>query len=100
MISKAATGLLRELKDAEDRDDLYDAEVVCEGRTCYVGLRNVSRATVYELLRLVLLHDDSEQGKGVERYTLNEEGRAMVDDPAYVPMIVRMETAESRGSLK
>lgn len=88
MISRAAMRILTRLKAAEDADDLYAAEVVCEGRVCYVDLDTVSKAKVYELLRLVLLRDDSEQGKGFERYSLNEEGRAMVDDPNYVPKII------------
>ena len=82
--------ILTRLKEAEDADNLDDAEIVCEGRTCYVGLDTVSKATVFELLRLVLISDDSEQGKGVERYSLNEEGRAMVADPKYIPKIVAL----------
>lgn len=88
MISKAAMNILVDLRDAEDRDDLYGAEVVCEGRTCFLGLKTVSKSRVYELLRLVLVCDDSEQGGGLERYSLNEEGRAMVNDPGYIPKIV------------
>ena len=80
--------ILTRLKAAEDVDNLDDAEIVCEGRTCYVGLDTVSKAKVYELLRLVLISDDSEQGGGLEHYSLNEEGRAMVDDPNYIPKIV------------
>ena len=93
--------ILTRLKDAEDADNMDDAEVVCEGRTCFVGLDTVSKAKVYELLRLVLISDDSEQGKGVERYSLNEEGRAMVNDPNYIPKIVPLLTADhdDQGSL-
>lgn len=87
MISKAAMRVLTQMKDAEDTDDFDDAEIVCEGRSCYVGLDSISKATVNELLRLVLISDDSD-GKGVERYSLNEEGRAMVADPDYIPKIV------------
>ena len=88
MISKAAMRVLTQMKAAEDTDDLDDAEIVCEGRSCYVGLDSISKATVNELLRLVLVRDDSDQGKGMQRYSLNEEGRAMVADPDYVPKIV------------
>ena len=89
MLSKAAKQILIDMLDAETRDDLEDAEIVCEGRECWLGLRRVSKACVNELLRLCLLHDDSEQGKGVERYTLNSEGRAIVLDEKYTPLIVR-----------
>lgn len=88
MISKAAMRILTQMKDAEDVDDFDDAEIVCEGRSCYVGLDSISKATVNELLRLVLIHDDNDQGSKMERYSLNEEGRAMVADPNYVPKIV------------
>ncbi len=88
MLSKAATRILKDLKAAEDRDDLFDAEVVCDGRSCYVGLRSVSKATVNELLRLVLICVDSDLGAGVERYSLNEEGRAILENSDYVPKIV------------
>ena len=95
MISKAAMSILTRLNDAEDRDDLDDAEVVCEGRTCYLGLDAVSKAKVYELLRLVLLRDATDQNGQMERYTLNEEGRAMVKNPDYVPKIVSLTTGGS-----
>lgn len=88
ILSKAAKRILARLKEAEDADILEDAEIVCEGRACYVGLVAVSKAAVYELLRLVLIRDDS--GGGLERYSLNEEGRAMLADPDYIPKIVEI----------
>ena len=94
MISQAAMRILTRLKAAEDADDLDAAEVVCEGRTCYLDLDTVSKAKVYELLRLVLLRDVTDQNGKIERYTLNEEGRAMVDDPNYMPKIVSLTTAD------
>jgi hypothetical protein len=74
MLSKAATSILTKLKEAEDCDNLDDAEVVCEGRYCYIGLDSVAKAKVWELLRLCLLRDTTDQGGGLERYELNEEG--------------------------
>ena len=88
LISKAALSVLQRMKDAEDADNLDDAEIVCEGRYCYVGLDSISKAAVNELLVFCLIRDDSDQGGKVERYTLNEEGQAMVSDPTYVPKIV------------
>ena len=69
-------------------EEFDDGELVCEGRCCWVGLDTVSRAKVYELLRLCLIRDVTDQNGKMERYTLNEEGRAMLDNPEYVPMIV------------
>ena len=88
MISKAAMRALVRMKDAESADNLDDAEIVCEGRTCYIGLDLIAKATVNELLRLVLIRDDSDQNGKVERYSINEEGRAILDDPNYIPKIV------------
>lgn len=90
MISFAARRILSRLKDAEDADNLEDAEIVCDGRVCYVGLDTVSKAKVFELLRLVLISDDTDTGGGLERYSLNEEGRAIVSDPFYIPKIVKI----------
>lgn len=90
VISKTARRILEQLKSAEDVDDLDNAEIVCEGRVCYVGLYTVSKAAVYELLRVVLISDDSDQGGCLERYSLNEEGRAMVNNPNYIPQIVKI----------
>lgn len=96
LISKAAYRLLTELRNAEAIDDLDAAEVVCEGRFCYVGSRRVAKATVNELLRLVLLRDVGDAGAVVQRYALNEEGRAILQDPNYVPQILRDERVAER----
>ena len=98
MISRAAMQVLTRMKQAEDADELDDAEIVCEGRDCYVGLDSISKATVNELLRVVLIHDDSDQGGKVERYSLNEEGRATVKNPNYIPKIVPLLAAAEKGA--
>ena len=97
MISNAAMRILTQLKAAEDDDNLDDAEIVCEGRYCYVGLDSISKATVNELLRVVLIRDDSDQNGKLERYSINEEGRAMVNDPNYIPKIVSLLTTAHDG---
>lgn len=84
--------------EAEEAEDFDEAEIVCEGRECWLGLGKISRKTVYQLLQLCLISDSGEKGKGVERYVLNEEGRAMARDPLYVPKIVAILAAEADGS--
>jgi len=69
---------------AEEDDILEDAEIACEGGACWCGAWRTSRAVVNELIRACLLHDSGEQGKGIERYTLNEDGRKAAADPHYV----------------
>lgn len=75
---------------AEEGDD---GELTVEGREAWYGLERTSIATVYTLLRLCLLHDDTKDGFTTESryhyYSLNEEGRKILKDPAYVPLIVR-----------
>lgn len=88
LLSNAAIFVLRRMKAAEDDDNLDDAEIVVEGRTCYIGLRLISKATVNELLRLCLIQDDSDQNGKLERYTINEEGRAILSNPTYKPQIL------------
>ena len=53
MLGRRATEILRLLKDAEDREDWEESEIVCEGAQCWLGSTRVSRATVNQLLRLV-----------------------------------------------
>lgn len=83
ILSKAAQRILKTMLQAELAQEFEDAELVCEGRSCWCGLEQTSRAVVNELLRAVLIRDMSEQGKGVERYTLNEDGRRAAVDPTY-----------------
>ncbi len=90
-LSVAAQLVLARMLEAEQAERLDDAELVCEGRQCWVGLERTSRAVVTELLREALIRDTGESGKGVERYTLNEDGRRAALDPRYkVPELYGM----------
>ncbi len=82
-LSAAAQRVLARMLEAEQAEQFEDAELVCEGRQCWVGLEQTSRAVVNELLREVLIRDIGEGGKGAERYTLNEDGRLAAADPTY-----------------
>lgn len=60
-----------------------EAKLVCDGAQCWIGLDHTSRTIVNELLRLALIRDEGESGKGIERYTLNEDWRRAAVDPTY-----------------
>ena len=86
-ISRRAQEVLRYMLDEENRGNFEDAEIVCDGRSCFVGIEDpdpVSKATVNELLRCVLIRTASEPG-AMERYGLNEDGRKAALDPTWLP---------------
>ncbi len=82
-LSAAAQRVLARMLEAEQAEQFDDAELVCDGRQCWIGLEQTARAVVNELLREVLIRDTSDGGKGAERYTLNEDGRRAAADPSY-----------------
>lgn len=58
-----------------------DEEFVAEGIHCWVGDVQVSRATLRQLLRCLALKDVSDQS-GIERYVVNDIGKAILERPA------------------
>lgn len=66
--------------NALDQDGSEEPEVVCEGTECYVGTNKVHRRTVYNLLGMLALKDTSDV-KGMQRYELNDVGRALLARP-------------------
>lgn len=88
-LSDGAHAVVKMMYDAEREDRLDDAEVVCDGLLCWCGEKRTSRAVVSQLLRACLVRDVGEQGKGVERYVLNEDGRKAALDRSYrVPELI------------
>ena len=74
-LSPRARYLLLRMLEAEQRDDLDDAELVYERGTGYVGTERFGGATFYALLRAcVLRHVDGDPGD-YEVYVLTEAGR-------------------------
>lgn len=74
--------ILREMIAATDREDVENAEIVCEGIFCYLGLRRVHRGSVRRLLTLMAISDRSDGS--MERYAVNDMGRAIVRRPAII----------------
>lgn len=82
-ISTRAFKLLKKLSESEE-----DELVWCKGGGWWIDLSKVNGRVVKELLTMVLISD---QGFGSDTYLvyeLNEEGRAMLEDPTYEPKIV------------
>jgi len=82
-LGTGARRVLRLMLEAELAEQFEEAELVCDGAQCWVGLERTSRTIVSELLRRALIRDCGESGKGIERYTLNEDGRRAAVDPKY-----------------
>lgn len=87
-LTPAAEKILKFLETEEGEGDL-----VVEGIEAWIGFERTSVAAVNRLLRLCLLHDDSKDGAMGEckarYYSINEEGRRVLRDANYVPMIVK-----------
>jgi len=88
MSPKAAAVLANLVAAGESADPDYEDEIVCERRSCWIGTQRVSPAALDELLRLVALRDVSE-GAAVQRYRINDVGKALHRNPAIEADILR-----------
>lgn len=71
--------VLEDMHKAEQKKRFEDAEVVCDGLECWVGLRRISRRTVDGLLRLTAISPEKFDKSSV--YVLNDTGRALLKRP-------------------
>lgn len=79
MLTKRQREVLTQMRDRRDEED---GELVYERGRGYIGLEPVASRTVYALLRLCAIHLEppmNDIGRGVERYTINDTGRALLD---------------------
>lgn len=61
-LTRAMLSVLRRMSDAEAADNLEDAEIVCDGRSCWLGTDRIARKTVDGLLCFVAISlEDMEQ---------------------------------------
>lgn len=72
-------------------EDDPDGDIVGEKGTWYCGYHGTTWSTVKKLLVYCLITPDGEErpDKGFERYVLNSEGRAILEDPEYIPLIMK-----------
>ena len=73
-------------------DDDVDCDLVREGREVWYGHSRTNGTVLNALLRLCLVSADDwgHEESGYQRYTINEDGRGVVQDPNYVPRILRL----------
>ena len=72
--------VLRRLAEAEDAGRYDEAEIVCEGRSCWIDCDRVPSRILDDLLRFTLLRDVSDGG-GLRRYAVNGSGRSAIRRP-------------------
>lgn len=82
-ITAAGKRLLLALREGEDE------YLVTEGREVWVDSDCFSRATLHQLIRCCLISIDEFSKECPEIWVMNEEGNKVLDDPAYIPLIVR-----------
>jgi hypothetical protein len=79
ILSEAAHRALAEMHEAEVADNHEDAEIVCDGGECWLGVRRVNRNTVNALLEVLAVRHDTLGG--ADHYTLNDTGRSILARP-------------------
>ena len=84
MLSTRARNLLRRISESEDGELVRNVP-----GGCWVDDHQVNGRDVMELLRYCLIHCDLGFGTNYEVFSLNEEGRAILVDPNYQPLILR-----------
>lgn len=78
-LSEAAHRALAEMREAEVADNHEDAEIVCDGGECWLGLRRVNRNTVNALLEVLAVRHDTLGG--ADHYTLNDTMAVVAGKP-------------------
>ena len=67
------------MNEAEKREDYDSAELVREGRECWLGLRRFPATVVDQLnLRMAISHQGQFGQEKLERYRINETGRKLL----------------------
>jgi hypothetical protein len=88
MLTKRAIEVLKTMIAAEQADDHDEAEIVCEGRSCWLGTERLTRKLVDSLVLHVAVSHVSEPGS-LERYVINGTGRRIADSPEIANAILK-----------
>jgi len=84
-LTRAMERCLRQMR-AEEEDLVKDPGEACS----WVGLTRYHPGTVKRLLQLVLISGEfSDRPGACDRFHINEDGEGVLDDPTYVPRMVR-----------
>ncbi|MCV9964006.1 hypothetical protein OIU34_19180 [Pararhizobium sp. BT-229] len=88
MLTRRAIEVLNTMIAAEKAGDHDDAEIVCEGRSCWLGIERLTRKLVDSLVLHVAVSEVSEPGS-LERYVINGTGRRIADNPEIADAILK-----------
>jgi hypothetical protein len=88
-VTPGLRNVLIKMRDAEDREDWYEAEIVADGIYAYLGDDRISWRTINQGLRLLCFTDTGEQEKGCRRFAINGTGRVLIDHPEDEDIILR-----------
>jgi hypothetical protein len=80
MRTKRAWEVLRQMAAEEKAENHEDAEIVCEGFICYLGVERISYRTVANLLSHCCVSSTKDEGSSMARFSLNGTGRAALQD--------------------
>jgi hypothetical protein len=88
MLTRRAIEVLKTMIAAEEAGDHDDAEIVCEGRSCWLGCERLTRRLVDHLVVHVAVSYVSEPGS-LERYVINGTGRRIAKNPEIADAILK-----------
>lgn len=91
----------RTLQTMRKHADTEDGELVKDGHSKHymLGLERVHPGTVKRLVQLVLVSGEFGDRPGaLDRFYINEEGRAILDDEFYRPKVVDVLRKVARGT--
>lgn len=88
MLTKRAIEVLKIMIAAEAAGDHDEAEIVCEGRACWLGTERLTRKLVDSLVVHVAVSHVSEPG-ALERYVINGTGRRIAEDPTVADSVLK-----------
>lgn len=81
-LTPAGLAMLTAMRDGKD------GYAISEGLQVWVDLKKFHRSTLNGLLRYCLVSEDAFSNGKTQTWVLNEEGRKIIDDPDYVPLII------------
>lgn len=88
MLSRRAIEVLTTMLAADEAGDHDDAEIVCEGRSCWLGTERLTRKLVDSLVVHVAVSYVSEPGS-LERYVINGTGKQIVRNPSVADSVLK-----------
>lgn len=88
--------VLRQMADAEKRDDFYNAEIISEGILCYLGDEKISRKTLNFFIDHTLVSLDSFSKESPQLWTINGSGRLIAEKPELInELFLRLHSGKS-----